>query len=212
MLCQLMPQTCRVRWHIIPALAWSIQLSSPYSSFLNTHLMQVAPKWDSFPGMHMAGMQGHKFILKTPWCMNAKLIYASDTVQTFTHLPCKASKYICTCSTFKSQASGLTPGLAEVSCISWDLIPVLQNVAVCVSESVFLLAAMTDKNKKRAHFLYSCCLSISVFITWALSKAMEREERLSRECFHIPAIWARSCLLSPLTMVQSQGSTAQPCP
>lgn len=91
---------------------------------------------------------------------------------------------------------------------------------LCVSVSFFLCTAMTkfkkktkpqknQQQKKRPFLSYSCCLSISVFITWVLSKITEREKSFSKECFHIPAIWDGSCHLSPLTTMFGTQSPSQ---
>lgn len=55
--------------------------------------------------------------------MNVKLSYVPNAVQACRYLLCKTYKYVCTCSVFKLQSPGLTSGLTDASCETWNLIP-----------------------------------------------------------------------------------------
>lgn len=135
------------------------------------------------------------------WCCQA-LIY----------LLCKTYNYLCTCSTFKFWSRshrGLLCFMGYNSCSLSRGDSVCLCVYVCVS-SLPCTAMIKKKTKQKSFFSpYSCCLYISVFITWVLSWVIEREGIFSKECFHIPAIWDGSCHLSPLTTMFGTQSPSQ---
>lgn len=145
--------------------------------------------------------------------MNAKLTYVPDAVQAFIYLLCKTYNYLCTCSTFKYwSGSRSRRGLLHfLGCNSCSLSSGDSAcLCICVCELFPLYSNdWLKKQKKRLFLSYSCYLSISVLITWVLSKAMDREKSFSKECFHIPAIWDGSCHLSPLTTMFGTQSPSQ---